>query len=145
MRKIERIILHNSDSRFGTALLIRHWHVDERGFKDIGYHYVIGNGRAYHSDRYDQLLDGNIENGRDIAKVGAHVRGHNKYSIGVCMIGVDYFTPAQLFSTTKLIKYLMQQYNLSPDQVAGHYEFDNKKTCPNIDMNDFRKLLGTLS
>ena len=55
------IILHCSATREGQdvkAADIKHWHKD-RGFDDIGYHYVID-------------LDGTIEKGRDEALVGAH-------------------------------------------------------------------------
>lgn len=52
---------------------IRKWH-KARGFKDIGYHYVIH-------------LDGRVENGRNIEAVGTHCEGHNANSIGVVYVG----------------------------------------------------------
>lgn len=76
MRKINQIIVHCSATPEGknfNANDIDRWH-KERGFDCIGYHYVID-------------LDGTIEKGRPIEKVGAHVKGHNSNSIGVCYIG----------------------------------------------------------
>ena len=37
------IIVHHSDSDYGSAAIIDKWH-RERGFDELGYHFVIGNG-----------------------------------------------------------------------------------------------------
>jgi hypothetical protein len=50
---------------------IRHWHVSENGWADIGYHFVIEG-------------DARIRQGRSIDTVGAHVRGHNMGTLGIC-------------------------------------------------------------
>ena len=73
MRRIEEIIIHHSASKDVSAATIDKWH-KQRGFKKIGYHYVI---RQY----------GTIELGRDIREVGAHAKGRNSYSIGICLTG----------------------------------------------------------
>ena len=77
MRTITLIILHCSatreDKRF-TFDQCRMDHIRHRGWKDIGYHFVI-------------RLDGTIELGRPIAEVGAHCAGHNAESIGICYVG----------------------------------------------------------
>ena len=73
MRKISLIIIHCSavgPDRTSSAEDIDKWHKD-RGFKCIGYHYVI-------------RRDGSIEPGRPEWMIGAHCVNHNKYSIGVC-------------------------------------------------------------
>lgn len=49
-------------------------HLDERGFYDIGYSFVIGE-------------DGNAYEGRGWDYVGAHAPGYNTQSIGICIIG----------------------------------------------------------
>ena len=51
MRKINKIILHCSDSAWGSAAAIDRWHV-ERGMRRIGYHYVILNGVRHSSGEY---------------------------------------------------------------------------------------------
>lgn len=72
----DTIIIHCSATRAGqdfTATDIDRWH-RQRGFRSIGYHFVI-------------RLDGTIEPGRDVALDGAHCTGWNHRSIGICYIG----------------------------------------------------------
>ncbi len=76
-RKLSRIILHctaTPEGRHVSVDTIRNWHVKDRGWKDIGYHYVI-------------YLDGSVHEGRPIEQVGAHTTGHNADSIGVVYVG----------------------------------------------------------
>ena len=128
MRNINKIIIHCSATPEGKAFSvddIRRWHL-KRGFADIGYHFVI-------------YLDGSVHVGRPLAKAGAHCKGHNAHSIGVCYIGgvasdgktpKDTRTDAQKASLVKLITELRQQFpNAS---VHGHREFANK-ACPCFD------------
>lgn len=125
MRKIDKIIIHCSASPEGKDFSvedIRRWHT-QRGFSDIGYHFVI-------------LLDGSVKIGRPIEKPGAHCLGQNKNSIGICYVGgvatdgktpKDTRTEAQKDSLVRLITELRQQF---PDaSVHGHKEFANK-ACP---------------
>lgn len=85
IRNINEIIVHCSATAEGkdfTVADIKKWHL-QRGFNDIGYHYVI-------------YRDGSINKGRDESIIGAHCTGHNSYSIGVCYIGgvgIDGKTP----------------------------------------------------
>ena len=75
MRDINKIIVHCSATKEGQEFFaddIRRWH-KARGFSDIGYHFVIN-------------LDGVIEYGRDLKLTGAHCKGHNEASIGICYI-----------------------------------------------------------
>ena len=149
MRKIDEIIIHCSDSPEGRndkAEDIRRWH-KQRGFNDIGYHYVID-------------LDGTIEQGRPINQAGAHCTGHNRNSIGICYIGGAYWrdgvnakgkpikgkdgktmlmpkdtrTVAQYDALTKLLKELKEQYPNAT--IHGHYEFA-AKACPSFDVQQW--------
>ena len=75
MRRITEIIVHCSATREGkyfTAEDIDRWH-KAQGFACIGYHFVV-------------RTDGRIEMGRGIERVGAHCKGHNGTSIGVCYV-----------------------------------------------------------
>ena len=101
MRDINRIIIHCSATREGQdidAATIKRWHTEDRGWSDIGYHYVI-------------RLDGCLEAGRPLDRTGAHVKGHNKDSIGICYIGgcdedmnpKDTMTPEQEDTMRELI------------------------------------------
>lgn len=80
MRPINLIVVHCSATREGVDKdvdWIREQHIN-RGFRNVGYHYVV-------------LLDGTVQMGRPVDEPGAHVKGHNDNSIGVCYIGgLDY-------------------------------------------------------
>lgn len=129
MRTINKIIVHCSATPEGkdyTVCDITRWH-KERGFKDIGYHYVI-------------YRDGTIHEGRDVKLVGAHCTGQNVNSIGICYIGgvaidgktpKDTRTPAQKTSLLNLIRTLKVKY--PGVKVHGHREFANK-ACPSFDV-----------
>ena len=77
MRKIDKIILHCAATPEGRDVkteTIKSWHVKGNGWSDIGYHFVIE-------------LDGTIRNGRPVERIGAHTKGHNATSIGICYVG----------------------------------------------------------
>jgi N-acetylmuramoyl-L-alanine amidase len=128
------IIIHHSATTFGSAAIIDRWH-RERGFDELGYHFVIGNGT--------DSGDGQIEVGPrwPIQKHGAHDRTpdnrFNEYGIGICLVGnfdIQHPTPAQMHSLAKLVAYLMRTYHIPPDRVLGHG--DTKATdCPGKNMS----------
>jgi len=103
---------------------IRRWHVEDNGWSDIGYHFVV-------------RRNGTIERGRDMETVGAHVAGHNKHSIGVCWVGgyqgIDNRTKEQKTSMATLIYLLKKMF---PDaDVLGHRDFHGvAKSCPSYNV-----------
>lgn len=127
MRKIDEIIIHCTDTPAGrktTVEDIDRWH-KERGFKKIGYHYVI-------------YLDGSVHKGREESEIGAHCKEHNARSIGVCYVGgcildgkkriyKDTRTPEQKQALYNLLAELKSRYPGAT--VHGHNEFANK-ACP---------------
>ena len=130
------IIIHCSATREGQdikAKTIKQWH-KERGFDDIGYHYVID-------------LDGTIEKGREEDLVGAHCKGHNATSIGICYVGgcdknlkpKDTRTPEQKRSMLSLVRKLVNKYKIPVTQIWAHHDFDKHKACPSFDISEFRK------
>ena len=120
MRKIEKHIIHCSDSEYGDVKAIREWH-KQRGFKDVGYHYII-------------RRDGEIEIGRQLNEMGAHCKGHNKTSVGTCLIGKNSFTYNQYAALKKLNNSLKLYFKNI--EIVAHNELNNKKTCPNFDVKD---------
>lgn len=141
MREINKIIVHCSDSDFGDADTIDHWH-KERGWDGIGYHHVITNGIIQPHTNYNLAHDGLVQAGRNIKKQGAHCRGENKTSIGICLIGGHHFTAKQLYiALPNLLFYYMREYGLDEKQIFGHRDFNDKKTCPNIDTILLRQMI----
>ena len=146
MAEIERIIVHCSDSSFGDADLIRHWHVDERGWRDIGYNIIIYNGYLKNTADYDPSMDGRIVQGRKIdlntyldgMESGAHAYGFNSTSIGVCLIGVKKFTKNQFNSLHFVYQFWK---NIVPGiKIIGHYDVSKTKTCPNFNVFQFKSI-----
>ena len=127
-RNIKELIVHCSATPEGkdySVDTIRQWHL-QRGFSDIGYHYVI-------------YRDGSIHIGRDESIIGAHCTGHNTNSIGVCYIGgcasdgktpKDTRTTEQKQSLVKLLKELKTKYPQA--SIHGHRDFSSK-ACPSFD------------
>lgn len=118
MRKINHIVIHASatkEGEFFNAADIEKWH-KKRGFKTIGYHYVV-------------LLDGTVEKGRPDEKIGAHVKDFNKDSIGIVYIGgldknrkpKDTRTEEQKTSLLKLLKELKAKHRSAT--ISGHRDF----------------------
>jgi len=138
-REIKKIVVHCSDSEWGDADAIDRWH-KEMGWDGIGYNFVLMNGHRVNSspDSYDAEHDGLFQVGRPIDIIPAHVRGHNKHSIGICVIGKRFFSHGQFTALEAFLKDLILQYGLSVSDVVGHYELDENKTCPNMDMDDLR-------
>ncbi|MDE1464806.1 N-acetylmuramoyl-L-alanine amidase [Spartinivicinus poritis] len=122
--KITKLVVHCSDTpdeRDISAEDIHQWH-KEKGWDGIGYHKVI-------------KRDGTIENGRPDYWPGAHVRGYNSYSLGVCLIGRDCITSEQLVSLEKVIDDWLLKYPKA--EIVGHCDLDPGKTCPNFDVQDW--------
>lgn len=135
MRDLKRIILHCTATveraHFDVAT-IRKWHTDPepkgRGWSDIGYHYLI-------------WLDGTIEIGRPIHIEGAHVRNHNKDSVGVAYVGgldkggkpKDTMTPAQDIAFIQLVRSLRMVFGTL--SISGHNQYA-RKACPSFDVRD---------
>ena len=147
---VKYIVLHCSatpPSQDIGAAEIDQWH-RARGWSGIGYHWVI-------------RRDGRIEPGRSVShegvQQGAHVRGHNQHSVGVCLVGgmtdedrpanlwMETYTPQQMSAARELVDVLRRMFpgaevlghrDLSPDldgdgQVERH---EWVKECPCFDV-----------
>lgn len=129
-RRIRLIVVHCSATRvdvdFGVDDLLRCYLA--RGFRTIGYHfYITKDGRVYHT--------------RPMAEIGAHARGFNLHSLGICYEGglgidgqpTDTRTPAQREALRRVLSELKE---LFPEaEIVGHRQLsgDIHKACPCFD------------
>ena len=163
MRAINLIVIHcsataNGDSLFRASpggpgmvapvVLIDQWHRtnpkqkfrrsdfwrnrQNPGLTSIGYHFVV-------------YTNGAVATGRHLDEVGAHVKGYNSNSIGVCMIGTDSYARVQWKALAANVIGLLKQYpharvcghrDLSPDINGDGTVEPNEwlKTCPGFDV-----------
>lgn len=129
-----------------TASDIRAIHV-KKGWSDIGYHYFI-------------RRDGSVEKGRLDDKQGAHVKGHNKDNLGICLAGgVDdhgkaeaNYTDAQYNALYGMLLHICYDYKIKYSDVRGHRDWypdhngdgvidsrDWLKVCPCFDVRAWFK------
>ncbi len=130
---IDKIILHCADTKISSHFDVhdcRKCHIEEKGFSDIGYHYYIE-------------LNGSLKKGRSLQYVGAHCKGENNTSIGVCLEGGKNADgtpwvmplPQQLETLRSLLKFLGVTFEGAT--VHGHNEF-SPKTCPNFRISNLK-------
>lgn len=178
MRPINLIVIHCSASRDDDALfrasagvpgllnpaqVIDQWHA-QRGFKRseewrqrqnpglaaIGYHFVIGRS-------------GVVFTGRHLDEVGAHAKGYNQRSIGICLVGTASFSSEQWDTLASLVTAQVAQLtgrngpadrnnpldrkdavHLAAERgimICGHRDLPNvAKTCPGFDVEQWLAL-----
>lgn len=130
MDKYPGIVIHCSDTYPDMDIgvdEIRRWHVDENGWSDIGYHFVI-------------RRNGNTERGRPLSRDGAHTKGLNNW-IGICLVGGKAhqgkqpcnFTRLQYEALEDLVTLLQEGHGIPDENVIGHNEV-SQKACPSFDV-----------
>ena len=128
MRKINNVIIHCTDTYADMDIgidTVRQWHVNERKWSDVGYHFLI-------------RRSGELEVGRAEQVAGAHAAGKNKHSIGVALVGgkghgkelPTNFTVTQWSALEQLVRDLVDRYPKA--EVIGHNDC-SPKTCPTFD------------
>jgi hypothetical protein len=137
-RLLDTIILHCAATKPSMDVgvkEIKQWHL-ERGFSDIGYHWVI-------------RRDGTLEKGRDESIAGAHCKNHNARSIGICLVGglskdnksEDNFNKEQFDTLAELIKDIRNRYSKYTLHICGHNEYSSKD-CPVFSVHKFLEDYG---
>ena len=128
MRAISLIVVHCSATRCDRSYTEHDLTTDHlrRGFSGAGYHFYI-------------RKNGDIKTLRPLERPGAHARGYNAHSIGICYVGgldgkglpQDTRTPAQKAALTQLLQELGRQFPAS--LTVGHCDLNPQKACPSFD------------
>ena len=135
MRRIDLIVVHGSATREDrqypvTTLIADH----ARRFGFTGYHYYITRGGWVYQTRHEQL-------------VGAHAKGYNSHSLGVCYEGglntkgepADTRTPRQKRALLRLLKRLKLEHPQA--RIVGHRDLPGvHKACPCFDCSEYQSL-----
>jgi hypothetical protein len=120
------IILHHSltkDDQVVSWGAIRRYHVETLGWSDVGYHFgieLVGNA-------YEVFV------GRMLNEVGAHCKGRNTDSIGVCFVGNFDTSPPpreQWHLGVRLVRAMCDIFAIPNGQVFPHHRFASYKSCP---------------
>lgn len=125
LKDVKFIVVHCADSKSTmnvTVDTLRRWHVEERNWDDIGYHFFI-------------KFDGTVHECRNTLFQGAHCKSLNDKSIAICLEGgfngEDNFTDIQKRSLYYLICEIKETRKNAA--VIGHNHFD-EKACPSFDV-----------
>jgi N-acetylmuramoyl-L-alanine amidase len=124
---IKFLVIHCSDTDNNLNLRAADIHKMHLGFgwNGIGYHKVINRS-------------GEVQDGRPEYWIGAHVKGKNHVSLGVCLIGKNKFTKKQYQSLEKVLRKWTSLYPKA--KIVGHRDTGNtNKTCPNFDVKTWVK------
>ncbi len=118
----QTLVIHHSAfyqaDGIATLLEVQRLHREDRGWADVGYHYLV--------DR-----DGAIYEGRNIGVRGAHTQGRNTGSAGLCLLGdFRYKSPtrAQWEGLVALSRWLIAELDLT--HLAAHNQFNEATLCP---------------
>lgn len=123
VRKINLIIVHCSASdnpSHDDVSVIDSWH-KSRGWRGVGYHKFI-------------KKDGEVQDGRSEAQVGAHAKYYNRHSLGVCLSGLNHFTNSQMKSLEEVCRMWCEKHGVKKIDIIPHNQVNHKKTCPNFDL-----------
>lgn len=159
MRDIDTIVIHCSATKHTRTDLnwvpahlnrvpahldrafIRKIHVEENGWSDIGYHWII-------------TRSGTVQKARPVTQTGAHARGHNKTSIGICLMGglydnglpsegIGHFSIEQQLALAWMIDQSKHHFPIT--RVVGHRDLpDVKKACPCFSVEAFMRTLPAI-
>ena len=134
-KKTDSIIIHCAATKASMDIgydEIRKWHVDQNGWDDVGYHFII-------------RRNGKLEKARPEGYSGAHAPSHNSRSIGICLVGgmaddggpENNFTLEQFLTLKDLVNMIMDKYS-DITEVLGHCDVqENKPNCPGFNVKEW--------
>jgi len=136
--KTDTIVIHCAATKPSMDIgydEIRKWHVEDNGWDDVGYHYII-------------KRDGTLQTGRDESMVGSHARQVNGTSLGICLVGgvndnndwENNFNDEQFETLKTIVLKLKDKYQI--EKIIGHYEVDDVKKCPSFDVTEWKENNG---
>jgi len=125
MRPNKLIIHHSLTADSGTVSwdAIRNYHVNELGWRDIGYHFGLENINGRNEILVGRMMD----------EAGAHTVGHNTDSLGICVVGnfdIQVVPEEQMSLLVRLSKSLLGVFSLSWEDVKRHSDYASYKSCP---------------
>ncbi|MUL39641.1 N-acetylmuramoyl-L-alanine amidase [Streptomonospora sp. PA3] len=120
--RTEFIVHHSAGPTTQTVRSIQDFHLDGRGWSDIGYNLLVDD-------------DGNAYEGRGWLVVGAHAVGHNRSGIGVCYIGENNPTPAAMVTIRALYDEACERAGRRLS-AKGHGDV-NETSCPGGELHDW--------
>ena len=128
MRDINKIVIHCSDSDNRAYDFERIYidHTKHYGWSDIGYHIGVD-------------FDGKVHILRPIIRPGAHTKGENHDSIGICLLGRDNFNVFQLAALANITSMFCFIFDLTMDDVYPHNHFNKNKTCPRFNVEGWKQ------
>ena len=129
LKKLNRpsmIVIHHAAHSSATVNDIHRWHLDN-GWSGFGYHFLVNK-------------DGKVHRGRPENTIGAHLKGYNTSSLGICLQGnydVEKISKVQFKALIDLCQYLCDKYSIST--IKGHREL-KATNCPglNLSLTNFR-------
>ena len=132
-RNIDTIVIHTTATDMSITDIDKYH--KSLGWDGCGYHYIIDGDCIIHQCR-------------DFEQTGAHVKGFNQTSLGVAWHGSSDKPPVKQYECLKTFVYALTIiFNI--DKIKGHNVYptakEQGKTCPNMDMDKFRKDLRTLT
>lgn len=148
-RPWQYIVIHHSASESGNAQEFDRYHRTVRGWNELGYHFVLGNGKG--------APDGQIQVGPRWAKQkhGAHCKTpdnrYNDYGIGICLVGNfqngGHPSEAQMRSLANLVSYLVRTCNIPRRNILTHGGVTHNTECPgeNFSLTDLNARLSTVA
>ncbi len=127
LQRVEFLIVHHTQRAYDFPAFVRFRHKFLRGWEEIGYHYLVGNGKCF-------TEDGEMYTGRPEEMQGAHALGYNNKSLAICLLGdLDREEPTeeQLVTVSLWLSEKQEQYGIPLEKIVGHRELPGvKKSCP---------------
>ena len=125
-----RVTLHHTDGKYpateaesvAEVRFVQDFHINGRGWSDIGYHFLIDPA-------------GRIFEGRPLGALGAHTLANNEGNVGICFLGTYHSpknhlpTAAQLDAASLLGRYLVKRFGIEPGSLKGHRDY-RQTDCP---------------